>query len=287
MSRTTSRAAAMRGQEFKLDSLSVHDSHQEYLHSAAHTLERALKLLKAFGGEPKSLSNSDLVRKTGYSKASISRITGTLVALGYLERASDGLRFQIGVRSLVLGYNYLANSPIRKIARPIMQAFADKFDVSIALAVADGIDMLYIEYCKSPRIVALRLGVGSVLPMELTAIGRAYLWAQPSAERQRLLFEILKKAGDKASVIVTRIEAAFANLEKYGYCTSIGEYQRDSYGVGVPIFLGKPEVSMSLNCGAVTSELRESYIHETLSPHLREMAAELTKALATTDSILF
>jgi DNA-binding IclR family transcriptional regulator len=286
MAKFLRRASAIRDHVFDLDHAPVAETPAAEPQATTHTLERALTVLKAFAGDARPLSNGDLVRRTGFSKASISRITATLVALRYLEKAPDGLRFQIGLRGLILGHNYLANSPIRQLARPIMQAFAEQFDVSVALAVGDGLDMLYVEYCKSPRIVTLRLGVGSVLPMELTSIGRAYLWAQPPEIRQRLLFEIFKKAGAKGPAIVARIESAFDDLEKHGHCVAIGEYQRDAFGLSVPLFLGSPPVPMALNCGAVSPEPRDSYLREVLAPNLCKAAAAMRKALANVDSIL-
>jgi DNA-binding IclR family transcriptional regulator len=255
--------------------------------NGTHTLERALTVLKAFGGYPGSLSNADLVRKTGFSKASISRITATLVALRYLDRAADGLRFQIGMRGLILGHNYLANSPIRQLARPIMQRFADRHDMSVALAVGDGLDTLYIEYCKSQRIVALRLGVGSRMPMELTSIGRTYLWTQQPKVRERLLFDIMKKGGSDGPAILDRMKRAFDHLEKYGYCVTIGEYQRDAFGVSVPVQLGNPPVPMALNCGAISANPERAHIHDVLAPDLIDTAESLKSALSGVESILF
>jgi DNA-binding IclR family transcriptional regulator len=285
----TSRHRSFTNEEFvfsvdHLAEMSDSDSAHPY---TVHTLERALKVLKAFAGRAKPLSNADLVRRTGYSKASVSRITATLVSLRYLERAPDGLRFQIGLRGLTLGHNYLANGPIREIARPIMQEFAERFDVSVALAVGDELNMLYVEYCKSSRIFTLHLEVGSLLPMELTSIGRAYLWALPPDARQRLLFQIVKQAGPQGPFIIASIESAFNHLDKYGHCIAVGEYRRDSYGVSVPLFLGSPPVPMGLNCGAVISEPLDASIHEVLVPNMHRMASALTAALSQVDSTLF
>ena len=115
-----------------------------------HTLERALTILRAFDGSTAPLSHSEMVRRTGYSKASVSRIAFTLVSLGYLARDADRVRFRIGLRGPSLGHTYRANSPVAALARPILQEFADQHDLSMALGVADGIEILYIEYCKSP-----------------------------------------------------------------------------------------------------------------------------------------
>jgi DNA-binding IclR family transcriptional regulator len=252
-----------------------------------HTLERALTLLKAFDGYTGPVANAELVRRTGFSKASVSRITTTLVALGYLDRASDALRFQIGMRGLALGHNYRANNPVKLLARPIMQAFADELDMSVALATGDGMDMLYIEYCKGRHIATLRMGVGSRMPMELTSIGRTYLWAQPAQERERLLASIRQRA-DKKQVAhsLMRVEQAFEHLDQFGYCVAMGEFQRESYGISVPVYLGNPAIPMSLNCGAILPAPSDDHIHNVLVPKLVETADALAAAMRGVDSML-
>lgn len=252
-----------------------------------HTLERALTLLKAFGGDPGPVANAELVRRTGFSKASVSRITTTLVALGYLDRASDGLRFQIGMRGLALGHNYHVNNPVKLLARPIMQAFADELDMSVGLATGDGMDTLYLEYCKGRHIATLRMGVGSRMPMELTSIGRTYLWAQAPQERERLL-ENMRQRPDKKQVAhaMIRIEQAFDHLDNFGYCVALGEFQRDSYGISVPAYLGNPAIPLALSCGAILPASSEDHIHDVLVPKLKLTAKALASAMNGIDSIL-
>lgn len=251
-----------------------------------HTLERALAVLKAFGGHPGPLANAELVRRTGFSKASISRITRTLVTLGYLDRASDGVRFQIGMRGPLLGHTYRANNPVSALCRPAMQAFADKHDLSVALAIGDGTDTLYIEYCKSPRIATLRLEIGSRMPMELTSIGRAYLWAQQPRERAALFAEIRQKAGTGNPHVLAPTHRAFEHLERFGYCMASGEVQRDSYGISVPVYLGEPAVPLALNCGAILPAPPDAHIRNVLVPDLMKAADALKQAMKGLDSNL-
>lgn len=251
-----------------------------------HTLERALAVLKAFGGHAGPLANAELVRRTGFSKASISRITRTLVTLGYLDRASDGVRLQIGMRGPLLGHTYRANNPVSALARPVMQAFADKYDMSVALAVGDGIDTLYIEYCKSPRIATLRLEIGNRMPMELTSIGRTYLWAQQPSVRERLLAEIKQKSGVGNPQVLARTYRAFEHLERFGYCMASGEVRRDSYGISVPVYLGEPAVPLALNCGAILPAPPDAHIRHVLVPDLIKTADALRQAMMCTDSKL-
>jgi len=256
-------------------------------HRGTHTLERALTVLKAFGGHSSPLRNAELVRRTGYSKASISRITGTLVALGYLDRAADGMRFQIGMRGQLLGQTYRANNPIRLLARPLMQAFADRHDMSVALAIGDGTDMLYIEYCKSPRIATLRLEIGNRMPMVLTSIGRAYLWAQPPSKRARLLAKIRSTDDVAMPEVLVQTDKAFEHLERHGYCMVSGEYQRDGYGISVPIHLGRPTVPLAINCGSILPAPTQNHIRNVLVPDLVNTAEALRETMKDVDSKRF
>jgi DNA-binding IclR family transcriptional regulator len=254
---------------------------------STQTLERALGVLKAFRGSPKPITHAELVRRTKYSKASISRVAATLVALGYLDRAPDGVRFQIGVRGLRIGHRYLSNSLVVPLAKPIMQVLADRNNMSVGLAVANDLDMIYIEYCNSSNISTLRLSVGRTVPMWLSSIGCAYVWAQPPALRQPLLFNILKKVGSTGPEVIAKMEHAFANLDKYGYCMLVGEYQRDTFAISVPLLLGDPPVAMALNCSSVSCVPDLGYVREVLAPSLQSAAVKLIDATATIDSTLF
>jgi len=70
------------------------------------TLAKGLDLLRTFQTRIGPLSNKELVALTGYPKATVSRMTYTLVETGYLQQNRDG-RFEISARVLSLGYPLL------------------------------------------------------------------------------------------------------------------------------------------------------------------------------------
>lgn len=252
--------------------------------ATTHTLERALTILRAFDGSTAPLSHSELVRRTGYSKASVSRIASTLVSLGYLGRDADGVRFRIGLRGPSLGHTYRANSPIAALARPIMQRFADEHDLSVAIGIADGTEMLYIEYCKSPSTRTLCFAVGRRLQMEVSAMGRAWLWDQPEQDRQDLLERIKGRATEQS---LERTRRAFEHLDTEGYCRVVGEYHPDIWGAAVPLRLGRPGMAMSLSCAGMMPALPAGEIREVIAPALKDTAHRLRLALGDVDSGLF
>jgi DNA-binding IclR family transcriptional regulator len=252
-----------------------------------HTLERALAILRAFDGRTTPLSHSELVRRTGYSKASVSRIAVTLVSLGYLARDGDGVRFRMGLQGRMLGRTYRANSPLSTLARPMLQALADRFDMSVALGVPDGTEMLYVEWCRSPSTSTLCLAVGGRVPMELSAIGRAWLSAQPEHERETLLERIASSGRPAAAAAAERTRRAFEQIERDGWAIACGEYQRDSFGIAMPVRLGDPEVPLSLSFAGLLPAPDERRIRDEIAPALKAVAEDLRRALRSVDSKLF
>jgi len=248
------------------------------------TVERGLKVLRAFRAESVPLGNADLVRRTALPKATVSRITSTLRILGYLAQVPGSRKFQLGTRALSLGHAYVEASPIMETVRPAMQALADRLNVSVALAVGDDADMLYVAFCKSARITTLHFGVGSVLPMATTSIGRAWLWALSPADRQARVAAIARRAGSKEGASIRkRCAAAFADLERYGYCLSIGEYQRDAFGIAAPLRAGTRDTPLAIACGAAALGLEAGALRKTLGPEIRRAAETVTRILAPLD----
>ncbi len=252
---------------------------------ATLTVERGLEVLRAFRSERVALGNAELVRRTGFSKAVVSRITSTLLVLGFLRRVAGTRQFELGTRALSLGQAYIENSPIASAAEPLLQSMADDLDVSTALAMRDHTDMLYIAYCKGARIATLRLGVGSVLPMALTSVGRCYLWACPEPGRRALMSAIRDKAGAQADQVEAGILRAFNDLDLRGFASSVFEYQRDVFGVAVPVLVGRDRTLMALNCGAVEPGVKLQKIRKNIVPRLKATAKELEAALADIEDV--
>ncbi|MFT4067826.1 IclR family transcriptional regulator [Paraburkholderia sp.] len=244
------------------------------------TLERGLQVLRAFRAERAALTNGELARMTGLSRATVSRLTTTLIHAGFIRRVAGGRQFELASGAFGIGQAFLATNPVAHRAHPVMQRMADRLDVSIALAVPDHLDMLYIAHCASARIATLRMGVGKLLPMGVTAIGRAWLWGLPGDERHRYVQLLADAAGPRAGQMKTGIAAAFEDLRQSGVCMSFGEYQRNVYGIALPVRIGRTGTLMSLSCGGAELQPDIAAIRDRVIPMLKAAAVELTERLS-------
>ena len=248
------------------------------------TLERGLMVLRAFRSERVPLTNGELAVRTGLSRSTVSRLTTTLIRTGFVRRVAGGPEFELAPGSYGIGHAYLQTNPVTRLAHPLMQQLADRLNVSVALAVPDHLDMLYIAHRASARIGTLRLGVGSLLPMGRTAIGRAWLFGLPDAERRHHVAAILQAAGPQADVLKQRIETAFYELRDTGTCVAVGEYQQNAYGIALPIRVGRADVLMALSCGAIELSADAGTLRKRIAPALKDAAAELAVLLRDVDA---
>lgn len=248
------------------------------------TLERGLHVLRAFRAERAPLTNSEIVKRTGLPKATVSRLTTTLIALGFLRRVAGSTRFELAPASLRIGDTYLETNPVTDRVHPFLQELADQLNVSVALAVPDHLDMLYIAHRSSSRIATLRLGVGSLLPMGWTASGRAWLWGLRTDARNEYLESLKRADGARVAELERGIATAFQDLQTLGVCTSLGKYQRNAYGIALPVTVGRSATLMSLSCGAVELEPDMAAITARLAPVLKAAAADLVELLRDVDT---
>ncbi|MCL1861130.1 MAG: IclR family transcriptional regulator [Proteobacteria bacterium] len=251
------------------------------------TVERGLKVLRAFRSERASLTNAELVRRTGLPKAVVSRLTSTLLQLDFLRLVPGKREFELSAGALGIGHAYLATNEMLQTAQPLMLELADRLDVSVALGIQDGIDILYVGYRVSRKVATLRLGVGSILPMGTTSIGHAYLWALPPAQQRQLIDEC-KRWTTKAQsgALEQSIQASFTELENFGVCAVMDGFQRRTYGVALPIRVGRQGVLMSMSCGKAAVKLDLQSERARIAPALKEAAKQLEATLHDFDGYL-
>lgn len=254
--------------------------------STVLTVSRGLQVLRAFRSERTPLTNAVLVQRTGLSKATVSRLTSTLLSVGFLHRTPGSRAFELSSGALGIGHAFVASSAALRAADPLLRELADELGVSVALATGEGADMVYVAYRAGRGVATLRLGVGSVLPMATTAIGHAYVWGHPPAERRRLVAGLVQTAGARAQSVQRCIDRSFDQLQSTGSCGVLSEFQRDAYGVALPVRVGRCASVMGLSCGKAQMKPDLDASSKRLTPGLKQTARRLETLLADFEDLL-
>ena len=242
-------------------------------HSSA--LVRGLQILRAFTPADSSLGNQDLIERTGLPKATVSRLTYTLVGLGYLIYDTALGRYRIGPATVSLGYSGLSSSAVIYAAKPLMQALAVDTGVAVAMGMRDGTEMVYVANCRPETPVTLRLNVGSRLPIWQTSMGLAYLAAMDATVREKIVRKVTEANPNIKDKILGAIDRALESYERQGFVTSFGEWYSYINAVGIPFRPTDGSQLVAISCGGIKDLAPVEECLASFAPKLKELVAEL------------
>ncbi|MFA7059865.1 MAG: IclR family transcriptional regulator [Pedobacter sp.] len=246
---------------------------------SVRALERGLEVLRSFKPGDRLLGNQEIAARTGLPKPTISRLTHTLTRLGYLSYSEKFGKYHLDSAVLALGYSYLVNMDVRRIARPLMQEFAEYTQASVALGVQDRLNMLYIEACRSSATVTLTLDVGSQIPIATTSMGRALLCALPEAERNFILDQVQLRNEADCPRIKTGIEQAQKDYAERGFCLSLGDWKRDVHAVAAPLTPSDGSRVLVFSCVGASFQLRRHMLEDDIGPRLLNLITNVKETL--------
>ena len=198
------------------------------------SLKRGIAILRAFRPGTELLGNGELAERTGLPRASISRLTQTLTEVGYLEYCAPQRAYRLGAPVLTLGHAMRSGSPVLRVATPPMTALARRLRINVGLAVRDGDEMVYLESVRFNAKGSQRSVVsGQRVPIELTALGRAWLAVAPETERKTLMAQLKVKRRKRWRILEKEIAEAAAYIKQYGYC--VASWQPQVIALATPL----------------------------------------------------
>jgi DNA-binding IclR family transcriptional regulator len=244
-------------------------------------LARGLEVLRCFKVESPMLGNQEIAKRTGLPKPTISRLTYTLTQLGYLKHSKELRKYQLDTGVLALGYGLLNNMEVIKVARPFLNDLADYAQAAVGLCAQDRMKMVYLENIyPNTNAIILRSRAGDLLPMATTSAGRAFLCAVSEKNRDYLMEQIRQRNKLNWPKLKAGIEQALKDYEKFGFCMSLGEWNKGVNAIGVPLKspFGGSNI-MAINCGAATFQMRRHIIEDDIGPRLVLMASQIEAQL--------
>jgi DNA-binding IclR family transcriptional regulator len=244
-------------------------------------LARGLALLKAIGMAAAPMGNRDLADATGIPKATVSRLTATLVGSGYLRQSRDSERFTLGPALLDMSSRYLRHFDLRTVARPYLTELSEFAGASIHMGVRDELDLLVIDSLR-PRsaLISSRIEVGSRLSIATSAAGRAYLAALPEPEQAALLEQIRLETGENWPSMAPRLLAGIEEYGRVGYCSSFGDWHPHIHAIGFAL-QGPRGERYGVSCGGPAYLLPKETMLERVAPRLLDVAQRIAAEAGT------
>lgn len=264
----------------EMGAVAIGAAHQPRLEEPAQnrSLERGIDILRCFRPGTDLMGNGELAERTGLSKATVSRLTQTLVGSGMLEYDARERAYRLAAPVLSLAHAMRSGSPVLQVAAPLMRSLAEKLRINVGLAAADRDEMVYLESVRYHRKVSLRsVTTGQRVPIELTSLGRAYLAALDEEKRDALLGKMKTRRGKEWPRLATEISAAVKSVERHGFCAAA--WQPEVVAVATPIATPLHPIYVLNVSVSTTTPLDE--VVPTLKGPLLQLAHELQARISS------
>lgn len=237
-------------------------------------LERGLAVIKFFTGAEAPVTISAISRGTGFDRAVVRRVLGTLEGTGYVSRQDAG--FVLTPSVLELGYAYLSSGPLPQIAEARLRPLAERVQESCSLGVMQRMHVLYLARVQIKRISGPSLIVGTMIQPYVTAIGRVLLASMDSEKLDSYLAAAeLEPLTPRTITTSEQLRAALAVVARQGWSLVEEELELGLLALAMPVHSPDGNVIGGIN---VTSHLsrttREEFV-EKLYPELKATAEQI------------
>jgi DNA-binding IclR family transcriptional regulator len=242
-----------------------------------HTaLSRAAAVFTAFDGGRRTLSQTDISRRSGLPLTTVHRICAELATFGALEKCESG-QYQIGLRLWEIGSLAPRAQGLREVALPMMEDLFVAMQENVQLVVREGTEAVCIERIFGAKAVQLRGGAGSRLPIHASSGGLVILAHSGAADIEEVLAADLPRMGANTVVSDHGLRQLLADVRRNGYAVCNRFVDEVAVAVAAPVTDAKGTVvaALSVVASVDTADPRP------MVPAVRTTARAISRALGS------
>jgi IclR family pca regulon transcriptional regulator len=238
-------------------------------------LARGLDVLACFDGQHPCMSLSEVAAATGLARPTARRLLLTLEELGYVRAGEDGYR--LTPRVLRLGMAYAGSLGLWDIARPHMRDLVGQTGESSSMSQLDGSDIVYVARVSVPKIITLRVEIGTRFPALRTSQGKVLLAA---LDRDRLAATLAEPSRSGLPPTPERdpaaVEEELRTVRARGWALADEELAPGVRSVAVPVRDGDGRVRAAMNVTVHAAETSVQRLTGEYLPKLLRAAGEIS-----------
>jgi IclR family pca regulon transcriptional regulator len=227
-------------------------------------LARGLDVLACFDAGRRSMSLTEVATAAGLARPTARRLLLTLEELGFV-RSREGA-FELTPKVLTLGTAYVSSLGLWDIGRPHLERLVARTGESSSMAQLDGSDIIYVARVSVPKLIALRVDIGTRFPAVQTSQGKVLLAALPPEQLQAVL-EQPSRAGLPPYIGRTpeQLREELTEIRARGWALADEELAPGVRSVAVPVRDADGTVRAAMN---VTVHAAETSVRTLLDHHL-------------------
>ncbi len=238
-------------------------------------LARGLDVLAALGRPGGAMTLAEVAAAADLARPTARRLLLTLEEMGYV-RVREG-SYELTPRVLRLGMAYVGAQGLWDVARPHLEDLVGRTGESSSMAQLDGSDIVYVARVSVPKIIALRVEIGTRFPAAQTSQGKVLLAAMPPDQVAGTLAS--PSQSGLPPYIGKSIEQLLEELRQVrarGWALADEELAPGVRSVAVPVRDGTGAVRAAMNVTVHAAETSVDTLLDDHLPHLLRAAGEVS-----------
>ena len=238
-------------------------------------LARGLDILASFGVDHRSMSLSEVAAAAGLARPTARRLLLTLEELGYIR--SRGGTFELTPKVMNLGMAYVSALGLWDIARPHLESLVARTGESSSMAQLDGSDIVYVARVSVPKLIALRVEIGTHFPAVQTSQGKVLLAALPADQVAAVLSQP-SRSGLPPYIgwSPDRLREELSEVRARGWALADSELAPGVRSVAVPVRDGTGAVRAAMNVTVHAAETTTQRLLHDYLPLLLTTAGQIS-----------
>jgi len=247
-------------------------------------LARGLDVLACFDERRRTMTLSEVAVAADLARPTARRLLLTLAELGYV-RVEDG-GYALTPRVLGLGTAYTASLGLWEVARPHLEALVHQTGESSSMAQLDGSDIVYVARVAVPKIIALRVEIGTRFPAPPTSLGKVLLAGLPDQELDEALTQP-SRSGVAARHMPDRAEldGLLRDVRAKGWALTDEALAPGVRSVAAPLRDGAGRVFAAMNVTVHAAETSVATLTGEYLPLLLQTAGEVSADFARCQAV--
>ncbi|HEY0717182.1 MAG TPA: IclR family transcriptional regulator C-terminal domain-containing protein, partial [Streptosporangiaceae bacterium] len=238
-------------------------------------LARGLDVLACFDDRQPRMTLKEIADAAGLPRPTARRLLLTLAELGFV-RMADG-QFTLTPKVLTLGMAYVGSLGLWDVARPHLEALVAQTGESSSMAQLDGSDIVYVARVSVPKIITLRVVIGTRFPALLTSQGKVLLAALDPGALAATLAEPSRSGLPPAPPRGrAAVEDELRAVRARGWALADEELAPGIRSVAVPVRDGCGEVRAAMNVTVHAAETSLATLTDKYLPRLIRAAGEVS-----------
>jgi DNA-binding IclR family transcriptional regulator len=260
-------------------------NHQRRNQVASHpylinSVLRATQILESFSLDDPTYTNSQLSKKLGLNKSSVTRLLYSLEEAGFLRRDLKTGEYSLTHRLFRIGSVYINQIGFRTEAKPLLSELASSFKETAHLAVLNDFEVFYIDKVESFQSIRMMSRVGSKSPAYCTGVGKALLAHLPAKELEHFFHSVkFKRYTPNTITDPEELKLHLKRIREQGYSIDDSEHEADIKCVGAPLRDADGNVIAGISMSVPGFRMTRERMENELIPAVKRTATRISNRL--------